>query len=361
MSDAEKTEDATPHRLDEARAKGDVPKSKEFINFLILFGASICVYWGANRTLNQLVGIFKKFFNFKDIKLETASDFVALGNGIVSDILWLLAPLFAGIFVFGVGAHLGQFGLLFTTDQLSPELDKLNPMNGLKRMFSTEIFIDLAKSLIKMIVISAAFYMVLKGETEHLIELGSLPLPQIFLYFVKLISQMFAIMLIFMGVLGVSDFFYQRFSYAKKHRMSFQEVKDESKNREGDPLIKGRIRQMQRDKARQRMMEKVPQADVVVTNPTHVAVALQYRKGLMRAPVVVAKGAGYIALKIKTMAAEAGVPILERKQLARFLYQTVEVDEPIPESLYTAVAEILAYVYKMKSKFNRWKEDHASA
>lgn len=359
MADSDKTEEATPHRLDEARSKGDVPKSREFISFLILLGASLCVYWGSNYTLGKILGVFDKFLNFKSIKLESTKDFIDLGNGLITDILWLLTPLFAGIFIFGIGAHLGQFGLLFTTEKLSPELDKLNPLEGVKRFFSMDILVELLKSLLKMIVVSAGFYMVLRGETEHLIHLGSEPLPQIFIYLVKLIAQMFFVMLIFMGVLGVGDFFYQRFSYAKKLRMSFQEVKEESKNREGDPLIKGRIRQMQREKARQRMMEKVPQADVIVTNPTHVAVALQYKKGLMRAPVVIAKGAGYIAVKIKTIAAEAGVPIMEKKQLARFLYRNVEVNEAIPESLYTAVAEVLAYVYKLKSRFSQWKENQA--
>jgi flagellar biosynthetic protein FlhB len=359
MADSDKTEEATQHRLDEARSKGDVPKSKEFVNFLILFGASLAVYFAANHTLHQFIALFHKYFDFKTIKLESVKDFMALGSGVITEILFLLTPLFVGIFFFGVGAHLGQFGLLFTTENLSPDFEKLDPIQGIKRFFSLDVLMELVKSTLKMVVISAAFYMVLKGETEHLIQLGAQPLPQIFLYFIQLIAQMFFVLLIFMFVLGVGDFFYTRWSYAKKHRMSFQEVKEEHKNREGDPLIRSRIRQMQREKARQRMMEKVPQADVVVTNPTHVAVALQYKKGLMRAPVVVAKGAGYIAVKIKIMAAEAGVPILERKQLARFLFRNVEVNDVIPESLYTAVAEILAYVYKMKTRFSQWKENHA--
>jgi flagellar biosynthetic protein FlhB len=359
MADADKTEDATAHKLEQAREKGDIPKSREFIHFFILFGASMSFYFSSQFFLEKVILTFKKFFAFQTLKLESTEDFINMGTSLIGDILILLAPLCLGILVFGIAAHLVQFGLLFTTEKLTPDLEKLDPIAGLRRMFSIDVVVELIKSSLKVLIISALFYLILRGEVERLIELGSQPLGQIFLYLLKLVGQVIFVMILFMAVLGISDFFYSRWRYANKMKMSVQEVKEEFKNREGDPLIRGRIRQMAREKARARMMEKVPTADVVVTNPTHVAVALQYRKGLMRAPLVVAKGAGYIALKIKEIAIQSEVPVLERRELARFLYRNVEVNESIPESLYTAVAEVLAYVYRVKKKFTQWKENHA--
>ncbi len=359
MADSDKTEEASPHKLEEAREKGDVPKSREFVNFFILFGSALSFYFGARPLLQRTVEIFKRFFDFGAIKLETSQDYMKILIEVIGGVLMLLAPMLCCIFVFGIASHLVQFGLLFTTEKLSPDLEKLDPIGGFKKLFSMDSFAELIKSTIKIMCVSALFYLVLKGETEHLLTIGSEPVASIFMYFLNLIAQMVFIMLLFMAVLGISDFFYTRWSYAKKMRMTMQELKDEMKNREGDPMIKSRIRQMQRDRARARMMEEVPTADVIVTNPTHVAVALRYKRGIMGAPIVVAKGAGYIALKIKELAAEAGVPILERKQLARFIYKNVEVNHPIPDSLYTAVAEVLAYVYKMKRQFSQWRASHA--
>ncbi|MDB5038161.1 MAG: Flagellar biosynthetic protein FlhB [Bacteriovoracaceae bacterium] len=358
--DNDKTEDASPHKLEEARGKGDVPKSKEFISFFMLLGAIFSFYFASQHVFQEVVALLQKFFNFQQIKLVTTIDYMNMVTALVAQILWILTPLCSAIFIFGIGAHLGQFGLLFSTEKITPKLDALNPLEGLKRLFSKDSLPELIKSVIKMVCVSGLFYLILRGETENLLLIGSLPLGKIFMYLIHMISQVMFVMLLFMAALGVSDFFYTKRSYAKKMMMSAQEIKDEGKNREGDPIVKNRIRQMQRELARARMMEDVPKADVVVTNPTHVAVALQYRKGITRAPVVIAKGAGYIALRIKEIAAEAQVPILERKQLARFLYRNVEVNEPIPESLYTAVAEVLAFVYKMKKQFSKWRENHAA-
>jgi flagellar biosynthetic protein FliR/FlhB len=260
-------------------------------------------------------------------------------------------PFFIGVMIFSLAGYIGQFGFLFTTEKLAPDFERISLFSGLSRLVTRETFVELIKSSGKVLVISAILYLVFKGEAQKIIQLGSLPIQDIFRYSFQLMSEVLYVVLIFLAVLGGMDLAYQKWNYWEKMKMTVQEVKDEMKNREGDPHIKSRIRQIQRDRARARMMDDVPKANVVVTNPTHVAVALKYERGKNRAPIVVAKGAGYIAVKIKEIAAESGVPILEKRELARFLYRNVEVNEMIPESLYTAVAEVLAYVYKIKKQF----------
>lgn len=357
--DGEKSEEPSPHKMGEAREKGDVAKSRDLENFFLFLASVMSLYFFSRQLFSSIAGLFYRFFDFNSIKLDTTKDYVSLLIQILADVLYILAPLFGTVMVFGVAGYLTQFGFLFTTDKITPDLSKMDPISGFKRMFSKESVVELIKSTIKIVIISAIFYLTFKGETDKLMEIGSYTIPEIFVYFMKLLMEICVVMLIFMLALGVVDFAYQKWSYLQKMRMSPRELKEEIKQKEGDPQIKARIRQIGRDRLRKRMMEKVPKADVVVTNPTHVAVALQYQRGLMRAPVVVAKGAGYIALRIKEIAAEAGVPILERKQLARFLYRNVEINEAIPESLYTAVAEVLAYVYRIKKRFQQWKRAEA--
>lgn len=353
MADEDKTEEATSHKLEEAREKGDVANSKDFTNFIVFGGFVLSFYFFSHKALSGIVDMFPKYFDLTTMHLEDPQDFLATCIGMIKQILLLVGPLFAVVTLFAVIGSVAQFGFLYTTEKVMPDWERINPISGLSRLFSKDIAMELLKSTIKVVIVSFLFYLVLKGEVSKLIELGSMPMAGIFYYFMGLIAKVAFVMLLFMGILGIADLGYQKWSYAQKMKMSMQEVKDEHKQRDGNPLIRSRIRQIQRERVRKMMMNAVPKADVVVTNPTHVAVALQYQRGVMRAPVVVAKGAGYIAVKIKEIAALSEVPILERKQLARYLYKNVEVNEAIPESLYTAVAEVLAYVYRVKNKFKQ--------
>ncbi|MBN8554893.1 MAG: flagellar biosynthesis protein FlhB [Deltaproteobacteria bacterium] len=352
MEDAgDKTEDATASRLEEARERGDVPQSREFGSFMVFLGFTITAYFFAKFFLSHVLKLFDRYFDFKSMQLETSQDFMVLSAAILKDILVLCSPILIGTVVFGIAASLGQFGFLFTTEKISPSFEKIDPIKGFAKIFSKETVVEFIKSFLKLTLVSFVLYLVLKGEIKHLTQLGIEPMSNIFLYFIQLIMKVIFSILIFLAILGLSDLAYSKWSYAQKMKMSLQEIKDESKQKDGDPFVKSRIRQLQRDRVRKMMMKEVPTADVIVTNPTHVAVALRYQRGVMRAPVVVAKGAGVIAVRIKEIAAKAGVPIVEKKTLARYLYRNIEINEVIPESLYTAVAEVLAYVYKIKKQF----------
>ncbi len=349
----DKTEEPTQTRLDQAREQGDVPQSREFASFILFVGLALAFYFYGPTMIKRLVQVFQTYFDYRMFDVSTAPEFLQVLTKITWEILGIIGPLFGVVALFGVAGYMGQFGVLFTAEKLVPDFNKLNPLNGAQRFFSKEMLVEFVKALLKVIILTAIVYVLFKDEFRNINQYGAQPLYKSFYYFIDVLGRLFFAMLLFMAVLGISDFAFQRWNYNQRHRMSVEEVKEEMKQKEGDPQIKSRIRQIQRDRARKRMMEDVPKADVIVTNPTHVAVALKYERGKMKAPTVVAKGAGIIALKIKEIAAKAGVPILEKKQLARYLYRNVEVGELIPESLYTAVAEVLAYVFRIKRRVAR--------
>lgn len=353
--DQEKTEEATPHKLEEARRKGDVAQSKEFATFVVFLGLVLGLYFTGPTILKNVVDVTRDSFDVTHYKVETNEGFEVIATSIINLLLRTIGPLFILVLFFGVAAYVGQFGFMFSLEKLIPKFSKINPATGIKKIFSKDTLVELIKSLFKIGVISAIMIVIVRAEMDELMILSSYSVKGIFIYFMSFIMKMIIAALLFIALLGLLDFSYQKWSYAEKMKMSQQEIKDENKQREGDPLVKSRIRQIQRDRARNRMMEEVPQATVVVTNPTHVAVALKYERGIDPAPIVVAKGAGEIAKTIKEIAMKANVPIVEKKALARYLYKNVEVKDRIPESLYTAVAEVLAYVYRLKKKFKSWQ------
>lgn len=360
MQDGDKTEDPTGTKLDEARQKGDIARSKEFANFFVFLGCVASLSFAGTGIIQGLADVFLVSFDLKNAHLESIPEFVGVINRIAIQTLWILSPILAGVCFAAVVGNIGQFGFLLTGEKLKPDFEKLNPIDGFKRLVTKETFFELFKATFKMVVISIILYLCFEGEISNLLQLGTQPIPFIFKYAIEQISTVLNVVLIFLATLGILDLGFQKWAYWQRMKMTVQEVKDEFKNKEGDPQIKSRIRQMQRDRARARMMEEVPKANVIVTNPTHVAVALKYERGQMRAPVVVAKGAGFIAVKIKELAAQSGVPILEKRELARYLYKNVEVNEMIPESLYTAVAEVLAYVYRIRKQFRSFINQEAS-
>jgi len=339
----EKTEEATPLKRREARKKGQVAKSADLNSALNLFAVAGVVFMLQAYFAGQWNNYFYR--TLASISTPGGNPIRALVEG--SNILLALAgPILLTAFVTGLITNLLQVGLVFSLESLQLKLDRLNPVEGFKRMFSFRTLVELAKSLAKMTVIVLVVFFSLKKQIPVLLgaQGGSLE------YSWKLgkdlsISLTITAVLALM-VIALVDLFYQKFEHRKSLRMTKQEVKDELKQTEGDPHFKARLRERQRQMAFRRMVQEVPQATVVVTNPTHYAVALKYQRGEMNAPRVVAKGADRIAERIKKIAREHQVPLVENKPVAQFLYRHTEVGEAIPEQLYQAVAEILALVYR---------------
>ncbi|KIL39261.1 flagellar biosynthesis protein FlhB [Gordoniibacillus kamchatkensis] len=350
MFAGEKTEKATPKKRGEARNKGQVPKSQEIIGaFVLLFTFLILGVYGLtfHSRLQAMMGTLLEH----DLTMAVTSENVrALFLRLSVQGLWLLTPIFLVTIVIAFAGNYFQVGFLFILEPLKPKFSKLNPIEGAKRMFTIRTLVDFLKSVIKMAIIGSVIYMTLWGERAHLMELSRAPLQSSFAYVASLVFSLGVKIGVTLVILGAFDLFYQRYEHEKSLKMSKQDVKDEHKNAEGNPQIKGKIREKQRRLALQRMMQEVPKADVVITNPTHFAVALQYEAGKMEAPTVIAKGADYVALKIREVANANNIMTMENKPLARALYSQVEIGQTIPAELFQAVAEVLAYVYKIKGR-----------
>jgi flagellar biosynthetic protein FlhB len=264
-----------------------------------------------------------------------------------ADILW---PFFLLAFCIGILMHVGQIGFLFTLEPLQPDFSRINPLKGIQRYFSFRGLAETAKSIVKLSIIGGLGYLHFVKFSKHAVSWNGLTvLQQVGMASREIGSFLLFIMVLLIG-LAVLDFLFQKFDYERNIRMTRQEVKEETKMREGDPLIRARIRSIQRDRARRRMMQEVPKADVVITNPTHFAIALAYKQDQMHAPRVLAKGADILAQRIKDIARRHNIPIVENKPLARILYRTLKIGSFIPRELYQAVAEVLAYVYKLRGR-----------
>ena len=348
----EKTEPATPKKRQEARKKGQVAKSMELPGALVLFAAFLCLFLFGSFMKDKLISLFTATFQYYMLWDLSIDNIVSIFSRFASEGLMMLAPLLIVVLVIAVLGNYLQIGFLLTGDPLKMKLNKLNPIEGAKRIFSMRALVEFVKSSVKLIIVAFAVGSTLYNEKEQLLVLAHLPLEHIFVYTAKITVSLGIQIGLILVVLAIFDYMYQRFEYEKNLRMSKQEVKDEYKKTEGDPLIKGKIREKQRRMAMQRMMQEVPKADVVITNPTHYAVALKYDAEQMEAPKVVAKGADYIALKIKEVARQHGVVVMENKPLAKALYIETEIGETIPVQLFQAVAEVLAYVYKLKGKIS---------
>ena len=346
-SDQEKTEEPTSKKRNEARQKGQVALSREVPSVMVLIGAltvfTLAGSWIFSKLSNLVVNLLKNIAAFT-LNIENITD---LGWQIFGQIIQLLSPIFLVIMVVGVSSNVGQIGFLFTFEPLTPKLSKFNPISGMKRLFSLRSIVELIKSVLKIIIVGGAGYLTIKHEMDVIPSLLQADVPAILSFIADISFRILLVACIVLAFLAAIDFTYQRWQHGKELRMTKQEVKDERKQAEGDPAVKARIRSAQRDMARRRMMEAVPQATVVITNPTHLAVALKFESDY-DAPVVVAKGAGFIAEKIRSVAGMHSVPIVEQKPLAQALYKNVEIGHYIPAELYRAVAEVLAYVYRLK-------------
>lgn len=346
----ERTESATAKRREEARKKGQVAKSREIVSFAVLMGGMVVLYYTGGRMFEGLASLMKETLNdaatfqIREDTLQTMFASVSFRT------FMILAPLMITVSVLGVASNVAQFGLLFTTEAISPKFSKIDPISGFKRIFSRNSAVELLKAILKISLVGVAAYYTVKGEFYRLPSLVEMDARGILAYGSGVSFRIIVNSGIVILILAVLDYAFQKWDYEKSLRMTKQEIKEEMKEMEGDQHVKARIRSLQRDAARKRMMDAVPKADVVVTNPTHIAVAIRYEAGKMRAPVVVAKGAGFIAEKIKELARENRVPVMENKPLARAMYKMVTIGKEIPSDLYQAVAEILAYVYKLKRK-----------
>lgn len=352
----EKTEPATAKKLKEAREEGKVAKSKELtaafdliVLFLVLKIFISYVGEGFLEVFNYIYKLIPDFvaINAKDVSSQAVSSLFAA-------IFFRMLKIVAPFFLFGVAVtflvSVLQVGFKVSKKAMKPKADKFNPLNGFKRMFSKDSIFELFKSLLKIFVVVYVAYTSIKGEENDIFILYDMPLNQaIALCGDVILNAGLKISLVYL-IIGLADFIYQKYRFKDDMKMTKQEVKDEYKNTEGNPEIKGRQRQKMREVSRRRMMQDVPKADVVITNPTHLAVAVKYDSEKAKAPVVVAKGEDYLALKIRETAKENKIEIVENKPLARMLYANVDIGAEIPPELYQAVAEILAMVYNMKNK-----------
>ncbi|MGQ9720144.1 MAG: flagellar biosynthesis protein FlhB [Candidatus Jordarchaeum sp.] len=347
---ADRTEQATPRRREEARKKGQVAKSREIPSVAILvLGMSTIFFLGtyiyqklSEEMVNLLKNIAKINIGFNEIK--------TLNNEIIWYLFKILSPLFLVLLGVSILSHQVQTRFLFSLEPLRLDFGKINPISGLKRIIGKHGFIELLKSVLKFLIIAMVGYFIIKKEVDNVLLLIDQNLGQIFKYISSVSLNLLLKISSIITVLAILDYIYQRWNYESQLKMTRYELKEEMKLTEGDPLIKSRIRSIQRHLARSRMMAEVPKADVVITNPTHLAVALYYRSKEMKAPKVIAKGAGWIAEKIIEIARLNQIIIVENKFLAQTLYRNVDIGQIIPSDLYQAVADILAYVYKIKNK-----------
>ena len=344
--DLEKTEEPTSKKIEEARKEGNVPKSMELTGFIILFLASLIMIFYMKFVTGRVEEYFKYIYTLIGAEI-TNERFYQIVIKSLGFFLIILLPVMFVIVIAAVIGNVSQFGFLFTVKPIIPKFDKINPVKGFKRLFSIKIFVEGLKTTLKVFI---AFLVGFWLFWSFLPEIPKLELMQIFEQLKWFENKAAIIIFSMLGVFftfAIIDFIYQRYTYKKSLRMSKQEIKDEFKQTEGNPEIKAKIRQIQREMAKKRMMAEVPKADVVITNPTHYAVAIRYDREKEDAPRVVAKGTDYLALKIKEIAREAGVMIVENPPLARELYK-IDIGDIIPAKLYKAVAEVLVYVYKAK-------------
>ena len=343
----ERTEKATEKRRTDARKKGQVAVSKEISSAFGLLSALLVFYFGGPWMFVKITKMMSG--TFQDIAGSNLDEisFQLLLLNVGKQFLIIIAPLMGAIMITGIATNILQTGFLFSTEAISLKLSKINPISGFKRLYSLRSQVELVKSLTKMILIGGIAYWILKGKIEKLPDLMQLEVFEILTFIGAESLNIGFYIFISLLVLAVFDYGFQRWHYEKDLRMTKEEIKEETKQTEGDPKIKARIRAIQQEMSRNRMMSMVPDATVVITNPTHFSIALKYEQDSMMAPKVLAKGAGFIAKKIKTVAIENNIPIVEDKPLARALFKTSEVDEYISVELYRAVAEIIAYVYKL--------------
>ncbi len=346
----EKTEKATPRKRQKAREKGQAAKSVEITSVIVLLTGSVAMYIFGHYFYSNLLGIMRSSFTFNTVLDFDLSYCISFIGKVTIKFVFIILPLLGALFLAALAANFMQVGFLFSFGPIEPKLSKLSFIKGLKKLFSLRSFVELIKSILKLIIIGLVAYFVIAGQINHALTLQSADVAHIFVFILKVFFKIFIWVLLIMGALAALDYAFQKWLSEKDLKMTKQEVKEEAKQTEGDPQLKSKIRNIQYQTAKKRMMKEIPKADVVITNPTHLALALKYDPISMKAPKVVAKGAGSIAERIKKMAAMHNIPVVENRKLAQNLYKVVDVGEEIPSDMYKAVAELLAYIFKLKGK-----------
>lgn len=352
----EKTEPATAKKLSDARKEGQVAKSKEVGNALTLLAMFLFLKIWIGNMGSQLLGFFSAFYMYIPEAITNwngympQNDMRMLYRRLLLNVLIVLAPILAILFILVFVGDVAQVKWKPTLKPLKPKLSKLNPISGFKKIISLNSLVELIKAILKIVLILYVAYSYLQDKIMYIFWLYEIPLFQA----VQLVGQMvldlgLRIAIVYI-VIGAADYIYQKVKFARDMRMTKQEIKDEYKQAEGDPKVKGKIRQKMMEASRRRMMQALPQADVVITNPTHYAVAIKYDPAVADAPLVLAKGEDYMARRIKEVAKEHNIEIVENKPLARMLYANVDIGQAVPPELYQAVAEVLAFVYHLKGK-----------
>jgi flagellar biosynthesis protein FlhB len=346
----QKTEQPTQKRITEALEKGNIPYSREINHFLILCVLALIIGGFAPSILHNTKLLLMPFLADADsIPTDNAGLGHVLSNTLAKAALILMVP-FTAVVCVGLFSRFSQGSFVLTMQPLSPKWDRISPMAGFKRLFSMRSLVELIKNVFKFAVVSIIGYMAIAPQLDHIKQLPDSSVLTILMFLGKLATNMMIGVLIATFFIALFDLIYQRFQYYKQLRMTKQEIKDEYKQMEGDPKIKQKLRQLRMERARKRMMAAVPESDVVITNPTHYAVALKYDSTNMKAPMVIAKGQDLVAFKIREVAEENDVPIVENPPLARALYTSTEIDQEIPTTHYEAVAKVISYVYQLKGK-----------
>ncbi|WP_428943301.1 flagellar biosynthesis protein FlhB [Pantoea sp. FN060301] len=350
-SDEEKTEDATPHRIEKAREEGQIPRSRELTSVLMLV-AGLSILWLSGLTIARKLGaLLADGLKFNHTVVSDSSLMLHQIGYLIPQAVFALLPMMAGLVLVAIAAPMLLGGVLISGKAIKFDMGKLNPIKGLGKLFSAQSAAELLKAVLKAILVGCVTWLYLRTHWPEMLRLVSESPFNALASALNMIAMCCLLIVLGLSPMVGFDVFWQVYSYYKGLRMTRQNIRDEYKQQEGDPHVKGRIRQQMRAAAQRRMMSDVPKADVIVTNPTHYSVALKYDEGKMSAPKVVAKGAGEIALRIRELGKEHRIPLLEAPPLARALYRHTEIGQHIPGTLYAAVAEVLAWVWQLR----RWK------
>ena len=346
----EKTEAPTEKKREKAREEGDVAKSVEVPSVFVLFGGASIIYMSGGYMYKKIFVVMHDCFYFGIIPDFSSKLCVDLLYKYSASFFLLCAPVMLAVFLMALASNIYMVGFQISWKAIGFKFNKLDPVNGLKKKLSLSSVFELFKSIAKLSVIGLLAWFAVRGELREIDQLYNYTMGHLIIYLLKVIYKIFIWVIIPMMIVAILDYVYQKWQFEEKLKMTKQEVKDENKQSEGDPQVKSRIKTLQFEAAKKRMMAEVPKADVVITNPTHLAIAIKYDPLQMNAPKIVAKGAGVLAQKIREIAKNEKIPLVENKELARNLYKIVDVGDEVPEQLYRAVAEVLAYVFKMKGK-----------
>ncbi|HAS6179914.1 TPA: flagellar biosynthesis protein FlhB [Vibrio vulnificus] len=344
----ERTEEATPRRLQQAREKGQVARSKELASVSVLVIGAVSLMWFGESLARALFKAMGRLFSLSREEIFDPSKLFDIASGALSALLLPLLLILFALFVAAAIGSAGVGGISFSVEAATPKLSKMNPLSGIKRMFGLQSWVELIKSILKVALVTGVAIYLIQASQEDLIQLSLDVYPQNIFHALDILLNFVLLISCSLLIVVAIDIPFQIWQHADQLKMTKQEVKDEYKDTEGKPEVKGRIRMLQREAAQRRMMADVPTADVIVTNPEHFSVALRYKQNSDRAPVVVAKGTDHMAMKIREVAREHDISIVPAPSLARALYYSTELEQQIPDGLFTAVAQILAYVFQLK-------------